>query len=189
MPAIEPVLRSLTGRKSMLFVSVFTVLLFSGIAYACAPEYDDAHHGQMDRLRAPQLEDFYYSLYYPGDTISTRLERGRLAGQRGQKLENARKFAEALVEYRQALQELNGFCASYEQIRALQERVDVFASLKEGNASDQVITFLTARDGDNAETLQEIVAAKTFLSDNAAYALALLGTGFLCSGKKGPIGT
>ena len=58
---------------------------------ACGPFYSDAHHGHQSYVKI-SLEEFCYSLYYPGDTLGKRAARasGRNLRQRGKGLAQLR---------------------------------------------------------------------------------------------------
>ncbi|MBI5367265.1 MAG: hypothetical protein HZA54_09525 [Planctomycetes bacterium] len=168
-------------------IRVCAVLLIAALlaqpAHACGPEYDDAHRGHNDYLSSGNLEEFYYSLYYPGDTLAARRKRGEAAYAKAGESEGRRDFAGALVQYRVALQELNGLGirpVSYgsltepSPVRKIQDRVELLGSLKGGENPEEIVAYLKAAADGEVEVLKRIENAGTFLSDNAAYALALI---------------
>jgi TolA-binding protein len=160
--------------RAILAAAAFVLSGASSAALACGPTYFDAHHGHRDFLLGHRAYTFYYFLYYPNDTTRNRVLRGRKAFEKAEKHEIRREYTEALKLYREALRELNGFSTDYERIRSAQDRADLLGSLKTGDDYALIRSYLTARDRKQANVLRGLVDKECFVSDNAAYALAVL---------------
>lgn len=138
-------------------------------AQPCGPWYDDAHRGQ----REPQLYDldeFAYALWYPGDSLVARDQRGQDAIAAALAAEARGDAAVALDAWRAALLALNGFGERYALINRTQDRVDVLASTPAAHAST-ALAYARARDAVDVVALETLRAGGGPCADNAAFAL------------------